>query len=162
MGQAKELSADGPFLDGNIGSVDVHFNGQHFFVKNPTFGTLDNYQLRREKFAKMVDRGMFGMKMDPAKLKLERQGVNYDWAYDSVWIDFTESGPHTRLQPVTSDHTHITNKPGDLTLILNFKPAEGAKDLTYVVVAYYTDFNMQLDMRTKKFIPVYNRNEKIN
>lgn len=157
-----ELSPDGPFMDGNIQSVDVHFNGQHFFVKNPTFGTLENYQLRREKFAKMVDKGIFGMRMDPAKLKFERQGANYDWAFDSVWIDFTESGPHTRLQPVTSDQSYATNKPGELTLILNFKAPEGAKDLTYVVVAYYTDFNMQLDMRTKKFSPIYNRNKTIN
>lgn len=158
----KELSADGPFLDGNISSVDVHFNGQHFFVKNPTFGSLENYQLRREKFAKMVDRGMFGMRMDPNKLKFERQGTNTDWAFTSVWIDFTESGPHTRLQPVTSDQTYITNKPGELVLIINFNAPGGAKDVTYVVMAYHTDFNMQLDMRTKKFSPVYNRNKNIN
>ena len=163
-GSAKyqDLALDGPFLENNIKSVDVHFNGQHFFVKNPTFGTLDSYQLRREKFAKMVDRGMFGMRMDPDILKYDRQGVNHDWAFNSVWIDFTESGPHTRLQPVTSDQSYITNKLGDLTLILNFKAPLGAKDHTYVVLAYYTDFCMQLDMRSKRFIPVYNRNKTIN
>ena len=61
----QDMSLDGPFLPHNIKGVDIHFNGQHFFTKNPTFGTLDSFQLQRENYAKMLDRGIFGMKMDP-------------------------------------------------------------------------------------------------
>jgi len=163
-GRAKfqDLSLDGTFKAHNIASCDVHFNGQHFYAKGPNFGHPGHFQIQRENFAKLVSRGPFGMLMDPDALTFERQGVHHDWSFPCVWLDLTESSPHTRLQTVHSDVNYMTNKMGDLTVVMNFESPNGAVDALYVVVAYYTDTNLQLDMRTKKFYPVYNKNKIIN
>lgn len=159
--QYQDLSIDGPFLKHNIKSVDVHFNGQHFFVNQPTFGTLENFQLRRENFHKWVKKGCFGYKFDEDVLSWDRQGKGYDCAFDNVWMDFCEEENDSRLQPI-SDQNLSTNKPGDLTVILNFHAPDGATDASYILIIYYTDFALQLDMKNKRFSAVYNRNKAIN
>ena len=159
----QDLSLDGGFLPHNVKSVDVHFNGQHFYNKLPNFGTLDNFQIQREKFGKMVARGPFGILMDPKKLTFNRQGISKDWAYPCVWVDLTETGPHTRLQTLHTDSMgYHTNKMGDLSILFNFEHPDGAADAMYIIVIYYTDFHIILDMKTKRFYPVYNKNKVIN
>lgn len=157
----QELGIDGPFLYHNIKSVDVHFNGQHFFVNQPTFGTLENLQLRRENFAKWVKKGCFGIKFDKDVVTWDRQGKGYDCAFDNVWIDFCQNDSDSRLQTF-ADQTYTTNKMGDLTVILNFAVPDGATDASYILLVYYTNFALQLDMKNKRFSAVYNRNKAIN
>ena len=157
----QEMSIDGPFLQHNIATLDVHFNGQHFFIKQPTFGSLANLQLRREKYQKWKERGCMGFKFDPKIVTWEKHGVGRDLAYDNVWVDFTEENKWTRLQTVP-DNNFITNKMGDLTVILNFHVPEGATDASYIIIIYYTDYALNLDMKNKRFSAVYNRNTAIN
>ena len=160
--KATELSIDGPYLEHHITSVDLHWNGNHFFTKVPNAGTLDAFQLQRDNFAKMHKRGPFGIKMDPDLLTFTRQGLSKDLAYPNVWIDFTESGPHTRIQTVQTDQNYSTNRLGDLTIILNFKPPRAANDGTYCVICYYTDHCTIMDMKLKKIGATYNKSKTLN
>jgi len=158
----QDMSLDSCFYPHNIKSCDIHFHNQHFFIKEPNFGTFDNYQIKRDQYVRMLNRGPFGLLVDPDKVTFERQGEAKDWAFPCRWIDLTESSPHTRLQTVHLESQNVTNKMGDLTIVMNFDAPDGAKDYMYVLVAYYTDTNLQLDMRTKKFYPIYNKNKTIN
>jgi hypothetical protein len=157
----QQLSIDGPFMEHNIKSLDIHFNGQHFFVKQPTFGTLDCLQLQREKYYKWKKNGCMGFRFDPKKINWHRQGKGNDLAYPNVWVDFCEHANDSRLQ-VLQDNTYITNKMADLTVILNFHVPHGATDASYILLIYYTDYTLILDMKTKRFSAVYNRHRAIN
>jgi len=159
----QDMSLDGPFLPHNIKSVDVHLNGQHFSVKSPSIGSIGNFQMIRVNYANHIFKPPFGVLFDPEVATFNRVGMAEDYAYPHIYIDLTESGPHTRIQPVPADNNLVTNKLGDLTLILQFNTPDGATaDSNYIITAFYTDHNLQLDMKTKRFSPLYNRNKNIN
>ena len=157
----QNLSLDSVFLDHNIKSIDVFFDGQPYITKTSTFGIVNSEQMNLEKFDKFFYSPPFGFKCDESILDYKRIGLQQDYCFDNLWLDFTVNGPKSRFQPLNSEVANLTNKTADLQLTMNFG-ATGAHDHSYIICAYYTDYSTSLDAKHKKFIRVYNKKQTIN
>ena len=157
----QNLSLDGVFLHHNIKSLDVFFDGQPYITKTSKFGIVDTEQMNMEKYDRFFYCPPFGFKCDEDLLDYKRIGLQQDYCFDHLWVDFTVTGGKSRQQPLTSEVANLTNKTADLQITMNFGP-EGAHDHSYIICAYYTDYSTSLDMRHKKFIGVYNKKQTIN
>lgn len=157
----KDMSLDSVFLDHNIKSIDLFFDGQPYISKGTHFGNMDSEQKKLEVFDKFFHSAPFGVPCDPDLITYERVAEQKDYAFPNFWLDFTVSGPKSRLQMPNSEIANLTNRTADLQLTLNFGE-NGAKDHSYIFCAYYTDYSMSLDMKHKKFSVVYNKKQTIN
>ena len=85
-----------------------------------------------------------------ADLKKSFEGTNFP----SVYINLCTEGKQ-RMVPPQNNGSAIA-KDGDLSIGIKFGGTGATQDVTYVIYLFYTDCNMTLDLRTRKFSPYYN------
>jgi len=161
----QQMSLDGPFLWHEISSVEVEFGGQQLYFRTPWFGSFNHFQVQRDNFIKMLEgRAHFGMEMDPDVLEFERQGEGRDYAYPNIWIDLKEQPlmpalNQRKLQGGSSAASDLapTRVEGELKINLHFSEDGPNQSGLYVIVAYYTGFNICFDVKAKTFFSLYTK-----
>ena len=104
----------------------------------------------------MGPRSPFGILTDPDKFTLA--SVTNGFAatdFPHVYYNLCVGSGSDRMVPALTEDAGLVNKIGDLILQLKFGREGAPADLIYVVYIYYTDVNMMLDLRNKRFSCAY-------
>lgn len=153
---SEEVNTNGPFfMDHNIKKVILGYNGESFSLDEPQLGDVTNEYMDLKFWLDDAKRGPFGLKMNPKSLntRVVKTGhKNTDFPH--LHFNLMTDGHRNRIVPQLCD-SNIYNKPGDLSVSLSFNADGSAESAQYFVYLYYTDTNVVLDMKTKKFSSYY-------
>jgi len=145
------------FVNTNIESVDVTFNGLPLAVKVPNIGTIRDQTIEIKSLIDHREAPPFGIPQDPHILNMTQViEAGEKTNYPHVYLNLCPSLKETRLIGIGDDGKGI-NTPGNLELNIKFKPPSGSTDATYYIYLFHTDINMILDPRTKSLTPYYKR-----
>jgi hypothetical protein len=145
------------FVNTNIESVDITFNGLPLAVKVPNIGTIRDQTIEIKSLMDHKEAPPFGIPQDPHLLSmLTVMEAGERTSYPHVYMNLCPSLKETRLIGIGDDGKGI-NTPGNLELNIKFKPPNGSADATYYIYLFHTDTNMILDPRTKSLTPYYKR-----
>jgi hypothetical protein len=151
-------TAGAVFKEHNITELYLHFNNMPLSIKSPHIGEIGIRPIELKQLMDHYEHPPFGVLQDPALIKFEKiKEGGKDSAFPHIYIPLCPSGKETRIVPVGADG-QVVNKNGDLDITLKFGTG-GAKDNTYIAYIFYTDVNMQLDLSTQTFTPVYKRSK---
>lgn len=144
------------FLDHNINSVDLAFDGMKYSLKGSHLGNIREDILATKSLMDHLAVPIFGVSVDPSKVVLDELangGTNS--AYPHVYIPLVNYGAEAnRIIPSLDDGSCLT-KRCDLEIGLNFVMAGSRADSIYVIYAAYTDVNTLLDLKNKHFSSPY-------
>ena len=95
----------------------------------------------------------FGIMTDTKLFDLDLVGNGFDTSdFPHVYYNLCVGSGRDRMVPALTDDANLVNKMGDLTLQLKFGNNGAPADLIYIVYIYYTDVNLMLDQKNKRFI----------
>lgn len=145
------------FAKHNLTDSNVEFAGAKMALSEPNM-----FQVRKDTIdlKNLLDHigacSPFGLAVNPDRFTLDavRNGfVNTDFPH--VYYNLCVNSKGERMVPALSDDPQIVNKMGELFIQLKFADGGVPQDLVYVVYIYYTDVNIMLDMKTKRFAAAY-------
>lgn len=153
---AEEGSEDGPFyLPHNIKKVGLGFAGESFSPEEPQLGDVTNEYMDFKFWLDDCSRGPFGLRLNykNVNLRIVKAGHgNSDFPH--LHFNLMTDKSRNRIVPQLCESS-IYNKPADLSVNLTFTQEGSAEDAQYFVYLIYTDTNMVLDLKTKKFASHY-------
>ena len=145
------------FSEHNIGEVKLEFNGMPFAIKSPSFGNIKNDFVEYKIMLDHLEKPPFGMWQDPDLVTLKNvKNGSKNTAFPHVYLNLCPSRKPSRIIPIGDDGS-IINTTSDLDLTLTFNAGGASSRVTYFVYVFYTDVNMTLDLKTKRFVPFYKR-----
>ena len=151
-----QLDSPAPFfLKHNIKKVSLNFAGLNFSLEEPQIGHVDNDYMDNRNWLEETRRGPFGIKVNhkACSVRGTKGGYN-DTDFPHIFISLTTNGRH-RLVPLLSEPS-VLNKNGDLNIALSFNQNGSADSAQYFIYLSYTDVNLVLDMKRKKFLSPFN------
>ena len=160
-GQYKYSSDDKTniFSQHNISSVDLYFGGMPFYLKSPNIGSLLEDSIESKAILDHMENPPFGLWQDAQQTNYETVANCGKYTiFPHIFLNLGISGKGTRLIPIGDDGA-IINSHSDLELTLKFGQGGSTADVTYFVYIYYSDVNMILDVKGKRFFPMYNRSK---
>ena len=156
-GQYKYSDSSTPsqvFMDHNITQVDIQFDGQPLFQKNPNPGQISADLMDVKQVIDHLENPPFGIDHKASLLShnylKENSRVN---PFPHAYISLCQSGSQSPIVPHNSDGKNL-NRAGqlDVKLTLNEK---GNKDATFFFIIFYRDIVFQFDIKTRQFVPYY-------
>ena len=142
----------GPFyITHNITQVSFNYGGLNFALKEPNFATVKDDFVDLKSLFDYVKCGPFGMFINQGKLTKENLSNGFNATdYPHVYVSLAPSTPHqSRLIPLL-DSGSILNQDHDLNVTIKCKDGV-ATNANYLIYCIYTDVNMTLDMKERKF-----------
>lgn len=148
--------SNGPhFSQHRIIQVQIAFGGKDFCQKEPNFGTIRSDWMDLKSLYDHIKCGPFGIFTNPEIVTRQNVGNGFENSdFPHVYLPLTASGNRTRIIPLQNDGSAV-NKNDDLIINLKFSDAAVAENMVYFFYICYTDANMTLDMKTKKFESPY-------
>ena len=151
----QESVNDNVFSPHNIEQIGIQYNGLPFYMKDLNMSMINNNVIEVKSLINHLAAPPFGMVMDPKKLSLESiQEGGKNTPYPHVYINLCNFSDKSRIVPLGNDAS-ILDQNHDLDLHLKFHNGGATQDVTYFFYAFFTDTNMVLDMKTKKFYSPY-------
>ena len=146
----------GPFyLEHNIKKVKWKYGEDSFSPEEPQLGDVTNEYMDYKFLTDDTVRGPFGLKLSGKSLNLRTTKSGHSGTdFPHLHFSFTTDGSRGRIVPQLCD-SGVYNKPKDLSVSLVFSEAGSAKEAQYFVYLAYTDTNVVLDLKTKKFLSPY-------
>ncbi len=151
-----DIPFKGPyFTNHRIQQVKIDFGGKEFSNTEPNFGTINNDFVDMKSLFDHIKNGPFGLFTNPeiiTRANVLNGFKNTDFPH--VYMSLIPSGNRTRIVPLLNDGSAI-NKNDDLSITLKFNTESVANSQVYYFYLCYTDVNMTLDLKTKKFESPY-------
>ena len=148
------------FLKHNINQVEIHFEGQPIFMKDPNPGMIGIDEMDIKAVVDHSENPPFGIDHKPALLShkylKEKSNIN---PFPHAYISLCQSGNQGPIIPHNSDGKSL-NRPGQLDVKLTLNTT-GNKDATYFIYLFYRDIVFQFDIKTRQFIPYYGSKRSI-
>ena len=152
----EDVTPNGPFYsDHRIEEVKIQFEDMSFSATEPHFGTIRDDFVDMKSMFDHVKNGPFGLFTNSeviTRANVSNGFENTDFPH--VYISLLASGNRTRLVPLGNDGSAI-NKNDDLAISLKFSADSVANNMVYFFYLCYTDVNMTLDLKAKKFQSPY-------
>jgi hypothetical protein len=143
------------YSDHRIQQVKIEFGGKDFSNTEPNFGTVNSDAVDIKSLFDHVKNGPFGIFTNPeviTRANVSNGFTNTDFPH--WYMSLIPSGNRTRLIPLLNDGSAI-NKNDDLAITLKFTNDAVADNMVYYFYLCYTDVNMTLDLKAKKFESPY-------
>jgi len=143
------------FLPHNIDSHHFSYGGFDFFNKEPNFGQICLDYMELKSLLDHLTTGPFGLMTDISELT--RDVVPNGFAsgcYPHVYALLSPSGNRTRLVPQQNDGS-VLGTNADFEVSLKFGTGGATADATYIIYLSYTDCNLNLDLKDKRFASPY-------
>jgi hypothetical protein len=142
------------FADHNINQVDIQFEGQNLFLKDPHPGMIGDDRMDVKALIDHIVNPPFGIEHHPDLLNLkymrEKSTTN---PFPHVYISLCQNGNQGSIVPHNSDGKML-NRPGQLDVKLTLGPG-GNKDVTFFMWLIYCDIVFQFDIKNRQFVPYY-------
>ena len=153
---SQEVEEHGPFyLPHNIRKVTLGFAGESFSPEEPQFGDVTNEFMDFKFWLDDSRKGPFGLKLSSKALNLRIVKAGYGTSdFPHLHFNLTTDKHRNRVVPQLCESS-IFNKPANLSVSLTFTQEGSAEDAQYFVYLAYTDTNIILDMKSKKFFSHY-------
>ena len=140
------------FVQHNIKQVSFNYGGLNFSLKEPNFGTVKDDAVDGKTLFDYVKYGPFGLFLNQSKLtKASISNGFADTDFPHVFVNLAPSAPRrSRLIPLL-DSGSVLNQDQDFCVTVKCGVEAVAPNAHYVIYCIYTDVNMTLDPREKKF-----------
>ena len=151
------VTENGPhFVPHRITAVTIHYGGLEFAnAMEPNLGTVSSDFSDIKALWDHVKLGPFGLFTNPSIVT--RGNVANGFAktdFPHVCMSLVSSGRRSRYIPLGNDGS-VINKNHDLSITIKFNHEAAPKDTVYLFYLGYTDVNMTLDLKTKRFESPY-------
>ena len=149
-------NADGNvFSQHNIEAIQMTYNGQSFYTKEPNFSMVEDNYMEVKQMVDHLATPPFGVRMDSKKVTLDSvKSGGKNTPYPHVYINLCNFNDKNRIVPLLNDGSVLAQN-NDLDITVNFKTGGAAANVTYFFYLFYTDINMVLDLKNKKFYSPY-------
>jgi hypothetical protein len=143
------------FSPHNIEAIQLTYNGQSFYTKDPNISMVEDNYMEVKQMIDHLASPPFGVTMDQKRVSLYsiKSGAK-NTPYPHVYLNLCNFGDKTRLVPLLNDGS-VLSQNHDLDIIVNFKTGGATANVTYFFYLFYTDTNMILDLKNKKFYSPY-------
>ena len=153
---ADETAVPAPcFAQHNIKKVRIKWDGEKYSPEEPEYGDVTSQDMDFKYWQDDIQSGPFGMKLNPkaCNLKAVKSGhANTD--YPHIHLNLLTNKNRNRMVPLLCD-PNVLNKTADLVVSLSFVTPGSVEDVQYFIYLAYTDNNVVLDLKTKKFSSSY-------
>ena len=137
------------FIKHNISQVTFNFGGLNYTLKEPNFGSIKDDVVDAKNLFDYTKYGPFGLFFDQTKLSKHNIAdgfLNTDFPH--VYVNLSTSA-HNRLIPLL-DSGSVLAQNHDFNVTVKCTTDAVAK-ATYIIYCIYSDVNMSLDLKDKKF-----------
>ena len=142
------------FYNHNIESVSLEYNGETLSLKDPHFGSLKDDLIELKNYVDHIAFPPFGMHVDQDQIKRKDLSNSFaDTNFPCIYLNLCTENKN-RIIPHQNNGSGLS-KDADLNICLKFGTDGAAVDSTYIIYLFYTDYNMVLDLRTRRFMPYY-------
>jgi hypothetical protein len=142
------------FVKPNIKQVDVQFEGQNLFLKDPNPGMIAANEIDIKTVVDHLENPPFGIEHHPDLLTLKYlQEGSAITPFPHVYISLCQSGNQGPIVPHNSDGKNL-NRPGQLDVKMTLNTG-GNKDVTFFAWLFYHDIVFQFDIKNRQFVPYY-------
>ena len=142
------------FMDHKITQVDIHFDGQPIFQKNPNPGQIGSDVMDVKQVLDHFENPPFGIDHKASCLAFnylrEKSKIN---PFPHAYISLCQSGGQNPIVPHNSDGRSL-NRIGQLDVKLTLDDT-GNKDATFFFIIFYRDIAFQFDIKNRQFVPYY-------
>jgi len=142
------------FLDHRITHVDLAFNNERFFIREPNIGDQRNDLFDYERLMNMLHCTPFGLKPDEKALHIDylKDGGRSASAFPHIFLPLSHysTGPSSKMVPVNDDGSALS-KRGHFDVQLKFLEAGANNEATYVFTLYHLDSNLAFDAKNKNW-----------
>lgn len=143
------------FMRHNIEKLTVEFNGEELTLKEPHFGDIKDKLIQTKYFFDHIAHPPFGLDINQEQIKqADLVDSLAETNFPSVYLNLCIEGRH-RVVPL-QNNAAVLSKDCDLNIGIKFVGTGATQDATYIVYLFYTDYNVVLDMRARRFYPYYN------
>lgn len=148
---------DSIFVQNNITDLDISFNGMPLTLKSPSFSDVCNDMMELKNYQDLLERGPFGIHLDPAKFTLEGMADTAKHTmYPHVFVSLCPLGEGSRYIPV-GDNGECLGKHGTMDLTIRFEALGAPRNVQFYVYIWHSDVSHVLDLKTRTFSNFYNR-----
>jgi hypothetical protein len=148
-------AANGPlFSQHNLTDTNVEFAGVKYALVEPNMFQVNKDSLDLKLLLDYLgDKSPFGIMTDEKKFNLPLVANGFSTSdFPHVYYNLCVGNGRDRMVPALTDDANLVTKMGDLTLQLKFGANGAPADLIYIVYIFYTDVNVMLDQKNKRFI----------
>ena len=141
------------FVNHNIKQVTFNYGGLNFALKEPNFASVRDDSVDGKNLFDYVKYGPFGLFLNQSKLTKAAIGNGFeDTDFPHVYINLAPSSPRrSRLIPLLDASGSVLSQDHDFCVTVKCGVGAVAPNAHYVIYCIYTDVNMSLDLREKKF-----------
>jgi hypothetical protein len=147
---------NGPlFSKHNLIDTNVEFAGVKYALVEPNMFQVNKDAMDCKLLYDYIGKNHtpFGILTNEKNFDLDVVNNGFDVTdFPHVYYNLCVGSGRDRMVPALTDDANLVNKTGDLTLQLKFGTTGAPADLTYIVYIYYTDVNLMLDQKNKRFI----------
>ena len=137
------------FIKHNISQVTFNFGGLNYTLREPNFGSIKDDVVDAKNLFDYTKYGPFGLFLDQSKLNKHTIAdgfINSDFPH--VYVNLSTS-PHNRLIPLL-DSGSVLAQNHDFNVTVKCT-TDAVADASYIIYCIYSDINMTLDLKDKKF-----------
>ncbi len=147
---------NGPhYTQHRISQVLLSYGGMDYTNREPNFGTVKDDLSDMKALYDHVKNGPFGLFTNSNVVTRANVANGFENTDFPHWyMSLTPSGNRTRVIPLLNDGSAIS-KNNDLIVTLKFNAQAAPANTAYFIYLGYTDGNMTLDLKTKKFESPY-------
>lgn len=149
-------SPNGPlFVAHNLIDTNVEFAGIKYALSEPNMFQVKPDSMDCKLLYDYIGRqhAPFGILTNEKNFDLSVVNNGFtDTDFPHVYYNLCVGNGRDRMVPALTDDANLVNKTSDLTLQLKFGTNGAQADLIYIVYIYYTDVNLTLDQKNKRFI----------
>ena len=143
------------FSQHNIEAIQLNYNSQPLYTRDPNISMVEDNYMEVKQMIDHLASPPFGVTMDHKRVSLNSiKSGGKNTPYPHAYINLCNFGDKTRLVPLLNDGSVLTTNH-DLDLTINFKAGGATTNVTYFFYLFYTDINMILDLKNKKFYSPY-------
>ena len=145
------------FIKHNISQVTFNYASLNYTLKEPNFGSIKDDVVDAKNLFDYTKYGPFGLFLDQSKLDkhtISNGFVNSDFPH--VFVNLSTTA-HQRFIPLL-DSGSVLNQNHDFNVTVKCTTDAVATNATYIIYCIYSDVNMSLDLKDKKFEnPIFSR-----
>lgn len=143
------------FLQHNIESLDLSFDGKRFALKEPHIGLFKKAEMEMKQLFDHLVVPPLGVRQDITGLTLEniKEGAKVT-NFPHIYLPLVTGPDRQRIVPAHDDGSCMMKK-ADLELDIKFNDTNSTKDATYIIYACYTDVSNVYDPKTRLFTSPY-------
>ena len=140
------------FIQHNIKHVSLNYGGLNFSLREPDFGSVRDDTLDAKTLFDYVKYGPFGLFLNHSRLTKANIGNGFENTdFPHIFLNLAPLAPRrSRLVPLLAPDL-LLNQDHDFCVTVKCGTGGVAQNAHYVIYCLYTDVNMTLDLKEKKF-----------